>query len=667
MDCAALDARSYADVDTVVNPGRISSAQRLASVFIEGQLPSFGGQGTYPVYGLDAGAAADRTFIIDPVPTRFQGARQIDKLLNKTKTLGTHVYRKWLQNPVIRHAISNSKAIPAGATKVTITLYPPFSGPFIVIAQASWLTTITARRISNRSFELVFAIPPSEVGNVDWLAAPSTIAGFGAIPISVDAESVNIAIPPSLAGGVIIPMANFESVISEEPTVAPPPPPPSSVFDPPGSMIYDTYVGPNEGQRPTRINISPSGDVVYVNTFMANFIDTVVVAIDRVTGAVIAESPHYGDGVTLDYHPMSLNVSADGTKVYATYWREGGVNGRLKVLDATTLAELNDIDLTQDIFDVDISKNGATMAIMGLVDIILVDLATLTLTTPWVSTDWALAWPQTDSNHLITWHGVTKQFYYYDLTGTLLATYDPGLVGGIIECVRVHPHKNYIYGIHRVSGNNHLFCYDPATDTMLNYSLTTGGPYVWAFDDTNTIAPFDGFIQGNGKVWEIDDAQNLSSVAFGPAYIGYDAIVIDSSRGIAYTTAQTPSGSNPYALVVESVALPSVPSAPGPDAWSPPADWYYNDYVGSNDGDLPSRIALSKDGNAIFVSTYLTRFPYMGRACIRSNQSCTFGGYRWRCHAQPLWLVPFARWLLLACDSLYEPRYQYGDPDPERR
>lgn len=298
QDCAALDAVSYADVDTIDNPGRISSAQRVGSLFIEGQLPSFSGAGTYPIYGLDKGAAADRTFIIDPKPTRFQGAKQLDALINKTKAQGVRVYRKYTHNAVVKRPISNTKSVPAHSPKITIGLFPPFAAPYVVIAQASWQTDITVKRLSNGEFDLIFSVPPATRASVDWYAAPFTDPGFGTLPIAAGAPGAEITLPSGYAGGMVFAIGNWNTVIyGVEPV--------------PGDM-YATLAGKSYSQS---LLLSSDELSLYVSWFDGNA-DTYNLSRVQTSDLSVQANTDYGGNVSSFGEPFILQT-LDGSRLFA--------------------------------------------------------------------------------------------------------------------------------------------------------------------------------------------------------------------------------------------------------------------------------------------------------------------------------------------------------------
>lgn len=201
-DCACLDAASYVDIDTPENPTRVSDSGMRGAMFVESALPSFGGQGNNPVYGLDEGLAADFGFCIDPQPSWFQGEVQLDALIQRIKTLGIKVYRKYLQQPTNNTPIGGSSIVDAGADSTAVILYPPMSGEFMVIAQASWNTNISWAYVNDSQFNLVFSEPPPEGGLVDWLVAPLFCPGFTLGYADLEDPTGEQLIVPEFSGGI---------------------------------------------------------------------------------------------------------------------------------------------------------------------------------------------------------------------------------------------------------------------------------------------------------------------------------------------------------------------------------------------------------------------------------------------------------------------------------
>lgn len=214
IDCASLDTHSYADIDTVDNPGRIADTGLRGAIFIESRLPNYGQKGLYPVYGLDAGLAADISFCIDPQPTWFLGAGQLDKLINRVRARGIKAWRKYQAILLTTTALGGTKFLAPAATNTTVTIFPAFAGNYSILACPSWDTDVGYQVLSNSSFQLTFTVPAPAGGSVDWMAVPVTVPGFGVLPIVPGKTDFSVLIPTGLAGSILFAKPSWTTPIN---------------------------------------------------------------------------------------------------------------------------------------------------------------------------------------------------------------------------------------------------------------------------------------------------------------------------------------------------------------------------------------------------------------------------------------------------------------------
>lgn len=194
MDTSACDSISYCDIDTVDNPSRVGDLNFPYQGLVESILPSFGNQGNNPVYGVDAGLACDRSFIIDPEPTWFLGEKELDRAINLVRMTNTIVWRKYGGSLVANYVRGATRFVGDGLFELPVHLAPPTSSALVGLASASWNSSCYINTIDNNDFtvECSTAAPPN--GSIDWIAAPATVAGYGLLAIMPDAETASLAV-----------------------------------------------------------------------------------------------------------------------------------------------------------------------------------------------------------------------------------------------------------------------------------------------------------------------------------------------------------------------------------------------------------------------------------------------------------------------------------------
>lgn len=218
VDNAMLDGYTYFDVDTVENPGRLADPGLKWQGFIESPLPPYSGNlGNNPMYALDKGFCLDSPsgYLMDPDPTWWQQASQLDSLINKTKVFGTTVWRRYTQFPSTTRALGGTVICTAGDITRTVTVFPPFAAQYIILAAADWNTAVACKPLSNSQFQLTFSTPAPSTGSiVDWMAIPITIPQAQFLPIAPLATTFNVGIRPAFAGFTLIATPSWNTNIS---------------------------------------------------------------------------------------------------------------------------------------------------------------------------------------------------------------------------------------------------------------------------------------------------------------------------------------------------------------------------------------------------------------------------------------------------------------------
>ena len=194
LDTSACDSMSFLDIDTAVNPCRVGDLSTRYQGFVESILPSFGDQGSNPVYCLDEGLACDRSFIIDPQPTWFLGEKELDLAINRVRMFATIIWRRYGSTLVANYVRGNSANVAADSTSVSVSLSPASSQALSVLACPSWNSQVAVNVHHRGSFSLVFSAP-SPGGKADWIAAPVTVPGYGLLYLSADSYEADLAIP----------------------------------------------------------------------------------------------------------------------------------------------------------------------------------------------------------------------------------------------------------------------------------------------------------------------------------------------------------------------------------------------------------------------------------------------------------------------------------------
>lgn len=208
LDTNAADANCFADIDTPENPSRAADMTFPHQGFVESVLPPFGGNGINPIYGADAGASGDRSFVIDPDPTWFMGAKELDKAINRVRMFGTTVWRRYGSKPVVTWARGQSKYLSDGVNDLSVALAPPCSSSLVVLARANWNSSCYVDVTSTGDFKLFFSTSAPGGVPVDYIAAPATLSGFGILPLSPGDTGAELAIQSPGAAVIVTPSWN---------------------------------------------------------------------------------------------------------------------------------------------------------------------------------------------------------------------------------------------------------------------------------------------------------------------------------------------------------------------------------------------------------------------------------------------------------------------------
>ena len=211
LDNGACDSISFCDIDTQANPCRVGDLNFPYQGFVESILPSFGGQGNNPVYCIDDGLSCDRSFIIDPQSTWFLGEKELDAAINRVRMFSTIVYRKYGSTLTANYARGNSPTPGSSVASVAVSLSPPCSQALVVLACASWGSTISAAATDDGDFVLTFGTDAPGDESIDWIAAPATLPGFGLLPITQGVTTASIAMP--IPGQLLLVTPNWDTSV----------------------------------------------------------------------------------------------------------------------------------------------------------------------------------------------------------------------------------------------------------------------------------------------------------------------------------------------------------------------------------------------------------------------------------------------------------------------
>lgn len=195
LDTAACDSFSFCDIDTVGNPCRVGSLGMAYQGFVESVLPSFGDNGTNPVYCIDEGLSCDRSFIIDPQPTWFLGEKELDNAINRVRMFGTVVWRRYGAAVTVNYARGNSPYVSSGATGYPVSLSPPSAEALIVLACATWNTSVSVDIVDEGDFTVNFGATAPGGKTIDWIAAPASVPGYGILSMTTGNTTASIAVP----------------------------------------------------------------------------------------------------------------------------------------------------------------------------------------------------------------------------------------------------------------------------------------------------------------------------------------------------------------------------------------------------------------------------------------------------------------------------------------
>lgn len=249
LDCGACDAVSFVDIDTPANPCRVGE---LVGSFhhqgiVESILPPYSG-GNNPVYCVDDGISCDRSFVLDPQPTWFLGEQELDLALNRVRMFATIIWRRYGFPVIANYARGNSSFPSSGVFTTAINLSPPSPQPLVVLASAGWNSSVGAYATDNGNFVITTAVPAPGGEVLDWVAAPSTLAGFGRLSMTAGAFTASIAVPIANDYLFITPSwpSNFWLTTQESTTA-------SFIFDTPapagGYLNYGCFGYPNIGTK----------------------------------------------------------------------------------------------------------------------------------------------------------------------------------------------------------------------------------------------------------------------------------------------------------------------------------------------------------------------------------------------------------------------------------
>lgn len=196
-DCASCDTISYCDIDTVPNSGRVMDLALALTGFVDTVLPSFGGNGSNPVYCVDAGLSCDRSFIIDPQPSWFIGEKEVYAAVNRARMAFTTVGVRFDYSTIADYARGVSRYIAADIHQFAISLFPPCSALPVALITPFWNTTAWSTYTNPGNVKAFFGVDSPPGSGFDAIIAPSTFPGYGFLNPSKEDLTASIAIPGS--------------------------------------------------------------------------------------------------------------------------------------------------------------------------------------------------------------------------------------------------------------------------------------------------------------------------------------------------------------------------------------------------------------------------------------------------------------------------------------
>lgn len=264
MDCAACDAFSYTDIDTVANPARAGDDNLPYVGFVESVLPSFGDQGNNPVYCVDFGLAADRSFIIDPQPTWFLGEQELYAVINRVRMANTSVGVRFQQQVTAGYARGATRFPSANSALFPVSMYPPCASTPVVLICPSWNSAGYSTAQSNESVDCMFSAAAPGDASFDVIIAPSILAGFGFLNPQKGDLTGSIRIPNSDATIFVSP--NWNTTIWATDSSA-------------GSLHFEFS------------NPAPGGALVNYGSFSSENSGKELVSTGDLSGAVVFDAP----------------------------------------------------------------------------------------------------------------------------------------------------------------------------------------------------------------------------------------------------------------------------------------------------------------------------------------------------------------------------------------
>lgn len=199
QDTAAWDANSYFDADGPDFPARFGNPALKHQGAIITQLPTIPGAKPFPMFAFDGNSGWDASYFVTATSDWLLTASRMDELINRTKVFGTTVWRNYNPNLITTTPLVSSYHIPEGANSRDVIVYPPFHGPFSVMAVADWNSAASWTPTGGGKFKLKFSVPaPAGGGTVDWVGAPLLVPGFGQVFVRKDSVSFPLSRPASL-------------------------------------------------------------------------------------------------------------------------------------------------------------------------------------------------------------------------------------------------------------------------------------------------------------------------------------------------------------------------------------------------------------------------------------------------------------------------------------
>lgn len=205
QDTGAYDATSFFDVDTQANPSRYATPDLKYQAAIIATIPTIPGAKKFPFYTFDAGSGWDKSYFIQTRAQWLLTVQRMNDILERTKVYGTRIWLHSSSRVKTNKPLAGSYSVPRHAIHREVTLYPPFEGPYAVIATCNWNSKVSYERIHAGKFQLDFGTGAPVAASTDWMAAPlASVPGWGKVPVEHGKNTFRVGQPAALKGYYLV-------------------------------------------------------------------------------------------------------------------------------------------------------------------------------------------------------------------------------------------------------------------------------------------------------------------------------------------------------------------------------------------------------------------------------------------------------------------------------